>query len=267
MSRANGTGNGRHGTGSAARRGAVRRHVRVILWLCLLVGGVGMLTWLPFLAAALRRRRPALLAWAALYFMVTAVAIALEAVSATAAGFVLITLLTGGTVHALAIPVPAATNGFPQAEQVPQDLLRAHEHARSVALARQIALDDPQRARELGVGRPDLPWAFHGDLVDLNSAPPSVLRTEAGLDDHTVERLIAVREAIGGFSSLADMDLVLDLPNERLLRLREVAVFLPRGLTVFPGVTGPPASWAGAALGSKARRRPALVNRGQQRRV
>ncbi len=242
MSRANGTGHGRQGTGSAAPRGAARRHVRGVVWACLLVGSVGMLTWLPFLAAALRRRRPALLAWAAVYFVVTAVAIALEAVSATAAGFLLIALLTGGTVHALAVPVAAETDGFPQMEQVPQDLLRAREHARSVALARQIALADPPRARELGVGRPDLPWAFHGDLVDLNSAPPSVLRTEAGLDDHTVERLIAAREAIGGFSSLADMDLVLDLPNERLLRLREVAVFLPRGLTAFSGAAGPPSS-------------------------
>ena len=85
-----------------------------------------------------------------------------------------------------------------------------------------------RRGREFGNGRAAAAWAFDGALVDVNSSPASVLASIAGLDEQTIEQLIDVREAIGGFRSLAEMHRLLDLPWAFLYRLRDIAVFHPR---------------------------------------
>jgi hypothetical protein len=109
----------------------------------------------------------------------------------------------------------------------PPELQRAAHHARLRAPAQDLAERQPARARALGVGRPDLEWAFDGDLVDVNSAPASVLREAGGLDELSVRRLEAIRDELGGFASLAELDFFLDLSPRELRQLSDVAVFLP----------------------------------------
>jgi hypothetical protein len=140
----------------------------------------------------------------------------------SAAGLALLALLTGGTAHALAGPLGSGPQGF-----VPPELERAEARVRMVALARELVASDPHRARRLGVGRPDLDWAFNGGLVDVNHAPSSVLTEIGGLDDAVSDRVVAVRGEIGTFSCLAELDLLVDLPHAQLRSLSEVAVFLP----------------------------------------
>jgi hypothetical protein len=83
---------------------------------------------------------------------------------------------------------------------------------------------DPLAARERGVGRPDIRGADHGELVDVNHAPAAVLQTLPGIDADLARRIVATREGVGQFSSVADMAFVLDLDPDSAARLERVAI-------------------------------------------
>jgi hypothetical protein len=100
---------------------------------------------------------------------------------------------------------------------------RLAERERALGIARE----DPIRARALGIGRPDLPEAYDGGLVDLNHAPAESLATLPRVDPPLAERLVAVREELGGFVSLEDAGELLDLPPATVERLRGLVVCLP----------------------------------------
>lgn len=90
--------------------------------------------------------------------------------------------------------------------------------------ALRLAEADPQEALLRGVGRPDVPGARHGHVVDLNHAPARVLTTLPGVDAELAARIVATREEIGLFASVDDACFVLDLPGSTAPRLRRVAV-------------------------------------------
>jgi hypothetical protein len=94
--------------------------------------------------------------------------------------------------------------------------------------ARRLAREEPVRALEMGVGRPDQD-GFDGGLVDLNNAPPSVIEELPGVNRELAERIVLTREEVGGFSSLDDLAHVLDLPVALVDRIRAEVVLLPRG--------------------------------------
>jgi DNA uptake protein ComE-like DNA-binding protein len=94
--------------------------------------------------------------------------------------------------------------------------------------AAQIARENPQLAREIGIGRPDHPGAFAAGLIDVNNAPASALLHLPGVDDALATRIVEVRGQTNGFSSLEDLGTVLDLPGDEVERLRGAVVFLPR---------------------------------------
>lgn len=101
---------------------------------------------------------------------------------------------------------------------------RLGEHEKALELARE----NPPLALEAGVGRPDLPGAYDGGLVDLNNAPPEVIACLPGFDIELGRRVVAIREQLDGFSSLEDLGVALDLPGAQVEHLRDHAVFLPR---------------------------------------
>jgi DNA uptake protein ComE-like DNA-binding protein len=78
------------------------------------------------------------------------------------------------------------------------------------------------------VGRPDLPGAYDGGLVDVNHAPVEIIATLPGFDRELARRALAAREQVDGFSSLEDLGTVLDLPGDQVEDLRHHVVFLPR---------------------------------------
>ena len=108
------------------------------------------------------------------------------------------------------------------------DLDRAEDALRVRDEARRIARDDPRRARELGVGRPDVSGAFDGGLVDLNLASADAVAGLPGIGEELAKRIVAVREEIDGFSSLEDIGLVLSLPAATIDRIRDRGLVLPR---------------------------------------
>jgi DNA-binding SARP family transcriptional activator len=72
--------------------------------------------------------------------------------------------------------------------------------------ARQLAAEHPQIARQLGIGRPDLPNQFEdGGLIDINDAPEPVLRTLPGVTAERAALIAADRTHRGPFRSLEEL--------------------------------------------------------------
>lgn len=86
---------------------------------------------------------------------------------------------------------------------------------------------EPEVARELGVGRPDVPGAGHMGVIDVNHASAEALAELPGVDVDLAQRLIDARESVQGFASAEDAGVVLDLHPTTVERIARQAVFLP----------------------------------------
>ena len=79
--------------------------------------------------------------------------------------------------------------------------------------AKALWVTDPALARELGIGRPDLGRAYDdGGLVDLNSAPASVIASVCGLDRALAEDIVAARHRQGLFYSAGEVPFHVRMP-------------------------------------------------------
>lgn len=189
---------------------------------------LGMLTWAVFVYVGVRTRRRLWLLFAGIYLAALVVAALVgyghhHDSRSTITGLMLVCLAGGGSAHAVGI-----RREFLAATGVSDRRLETAEHRLAVQdRGRRLVAEDPVRARRLGVGRPDVPMAFDAALIDVNSAPVEVLGRLPGIDEELAQRIAAARDDLGGFSSLEDLDLVLDLPEPTLARLRDVAVFVP----------------------------------------
>jgi DNA uptake protein ComE-like DNA-binding protein len=105
---------------------------------------------------------------------------------------------------------------------------RAEARLRDRREAQQLAREKPMLAREIGVGRPDIAGTPDVGLVDINNAPASALAKLPGVDDSLAARILEVRAQVGGFSSVEDLGIALDLAGNLVEDLRDVTVFLPR---------------------------------------
>ncbi|MER7280621.1 BTAD domain-containing putative transcriptional regulator [Dactylosporangium sp. NPDC000244] len=72
--------------------------------------------------------------------------------------------------------------------------------------ARQLVNHHPSIARELRIGRPDLPRTFDdGGLVDINSAPETIIGSLHGIGPDDARRIIADRHMRGPLASVDEM--------------------------------------------------------------
>ncbi|MGO9960990.1 MAG: ComEA family DNA-binding protein [Solirubrobacteraceae bacterium] len=101
---------------------------------------------------------------------------------------------------------------------------RLADRSRALALAQR----NPALAREIGIGRPDEHGAADAGLVDVNNASVTALLKLPGIGGDLATEIIEAREKVGGFSSLEDMGLALDLDGALVEGLRGEVVFLPR---------------------------------------
>lgn len=93
--------------------------------------------------------------------------------------------------------------------------------------AARLAQEDPQLARELGVGRPDLPRQYDdGGLVDINHATAAVLVQHLGLGDSDATKLVAAREHVGRFIAFEDLVTLVQLDQSVCDRIRDRVVLL-----------------------------------------
>jgi hypothetical protein len=195
-------------------------------WLAFTLFPLGWLTWAAFLHIGRRARRRDWVALAAVYgAFALAGTLLLLAGQMRSGGILALLAWGGGIAHALALRRP-----YLDCIAVSEDpeLLAAEAHVRRRAFALSLAAADPARARELGVGRPDLEGAFHAGLVDLNGAPAHALATLPGIDGGLAERIVATRDELGAFTSLEELGALLDLEAPLVEGLRERTVVLRR---------------------------------------
>lgn len=109
-------------------------------------------------------------------------------------------------------------------------LASAAEEAKARQVAREISVNDPNRAIRLRIGRVDLPnRAFpDGGLIDINNVPRSALRTAIPVLAPYLDRLVTAREQIREFESVDDLSVTLGLPPHLLDHVADQLVFLPR---------------------------------------
>jgi hypothetical protein len=94
--------------------------------------------------------------------------------------------------------------------------------------ARELAERDPLMARELCIGRPDLPRQYDdGGLVDLNAAPAAAIADVCQVPMAVAQELVTTRAHLGRFSSVEEAIVYANVPGDDVHGLRERAIVLP----------------------------------------
>lgn len=95
--------------------------------------------------------------------------------------------------------------------------------------ARSLAQSDPVLARDLHIGRPDLPREYDdGGLIDLNSAPAHTIATACSIDLAIAEKIVTARQELGSFSSLDEVFVFTQVEQGTAACIRDYALLLPR---------------------------------------
>jgi hypothetical protein len=226
-------------------RAPVRRAapvVRQVLWASVPVWSIGFLSFVPSLAYAIMRRRRADWAVAAAFLAATiGLIVAAGTVGSgngggtTALGGFIIALAGGAAVHAAVVFRPgnapaalgAAPGAAPGTRQHNKDAIaEAKDRIERRKDARRLAETDPALARDLHIGRPDVPRDYDdGGLVDVNHVPGAVLAAGLGLSPDEVTDVIAARDKLGRFTSADELCAYTDLSPDRVDELRDLMIF------------------------------------------
>ena len=199
-------------------------------WVIASLVPVGWLTWLGLGYAGFRATRPLWVAFGVMYGLIAAAAIVVTELDENTngieddLGYLAMFLGWGaGITHSFVI-----RKAFIRRMDILEDpTLQAARHARErQAYARELAQRDPELARQAQIGR--VGGFDEGGVVDVNHAAVEDLADLPGIDAETARRIVAVREELGGFSTVADLGMTMDLPGDVVEALRGRAVFLPR---------------------------------------
>jgi hypothetical protein len=115
----------------------------------------------------------------------------------------------------------------PSALVVDPALARALEAREKRAVARELARTDPMLADDLHIGRPDLGHEFDdGGLIDINSAPADLMVSTFHLKPSDGQSIVQVRERRGGFASVEEMLVLVELPVSAWNRIKDRGVTL-----------------------------------------
>jgi DNA uptake protein ComE-like DNA-binding protein len=194
------------------------------VWLSLIPFGLG--AWAPaYAGAVLRNRNWALLGllWSTITLAGWVVAIANH--GGAAGGLLIIVGWAGAIASSFAIRASyRRLSGSPLEAALSDAEQRLSDRDR----ARKLAAERPALAKELGIGRPDIPNAQDTGLIDVNNAPTFDLTKLPGIDDALATRIVETRAETHGFSSVEDLGVALDLDGNLVEDLRDRVVFLPR---------------------------------------
>jgi DNA uptake protein ComE-like DNA-binding protein len=198
-------------------------------WLLLTIP-IGLTTWAAFLYVGIRARRPGWIAWAGVYagglaawFVLDAPRHATGAAKGIGAVLAILTWIGGG-IHAVAISNDAvrriSTTNDPVVEAAEARIDLRVEGKRLLATR-------PAIAREVGVGRPDVPGAHDYGLIDVNHCPATVLTRLPGITNDLARQIVDSRDQAGGYSSVEDLGMLLNLPPPTVDQLRDLTIFTP----------------------------------------
>jgi len=223
------------GWGDRIPAAAPRRRWRFgsIVWALLPLLSWGLLAPVPFVHAAVRLGTVGLWLVAGLYVIVwvvvgpAGVLAQNSEVNDAVAGLSQLGLVVAATTHAFFLrervfppPAPPTIASDPAVAAA----LAARQRREQ---ARAIAKGDPALARELSIGRPELPREFDdGGLVDVNHVPAPVLVDRLGLSASEAGRVVEARDHLGGFSSPAELAVYAELPEATVEAVRDRLLFL-----------------------------------------
>lgn len=219
---------------------SLARRARGTWYFVIVIASAGVFAAVPFAHAAHRLRRPSLWWWTALYAAATVVlttivppsegqpAASTTDVRSTIVGVVAIAIMVAACIQLSGIR--REVYGLPRPSQPPQAW--AADPAVAAALtwrarreeARALVARDPALARDLRIGRPDLPRQYDdGGLVDINAAPPAVIAQCCGLDERAARQIERARsqhpipfQSVDELLVFAELDISLwDLVRER----------------------------------------------------
>ena len=217
------------------------------LWyLAVPLATLGLLTFLPFLHAAIRLRRAWVWLTTVTFALVSAGAFYISgqpdgtvpgAIDAVFVVAVLGTMVVGTTmlarlrheVYGLVAPQRTTSSpgtvvtpgAAPAADPAIQQILQARAKRDQ---ARNLAAADPLMARELRIGRPDLPGDYDdGGLVDIVGAPDNVIAQVLELTLEQTAGIVAVRDTA---ITVEDLFSLTDLPVSTWDRVRDRAVII-----------------------------------------
>lgn len=219
------------------RGGPLRWFAQGGWYLFVVVLSLGILSFVPFVHAATRVRKPLMWLWVVLY-TAAVITIFLNVGTATTGGFE-IGLMIIASIHSVllrrqvwptttapvASPAPAVLGsaGWP-ADAAVAAVLAARGRRDG---ARRLAGADPQMARELHIGRPDLARTYDdGGLVDLNSAPPQVIAASCGINLVSATQIVDARIAGVPFATVDDVFSLAEIPYPLWDRIRDRAVVI-----------------------------------------
>ncbi|WP_433287043.1 ComEA family DNA-binding protein [Pseudonocardia sp. CA-142604] len=216
-------------------RGPLRWFAHGGWYLFVVVLSAGTLSFVPFLHAAIRTRKPLAWLWTALY---TAAVITLFNLTGTVnVGGLALGLMIIAVVHSVVLrqqvwppradtqPAPAELHhAGPPADPAVAAVLAGRARRDE---ARRLAATDPLMARELGIGRPDLPRTYDdGGLVDLNSAPAATIANTCGIELAIATLIVNTRTAGITFTSVDDVFTLTEIPFPLWDRIRDRAVLI-----------------------------------------
>ena len=217
------------------------------LWAFIPLLSVGTLGWVPAVHAWARLRGRAQLRWMVGLSTITVVefvAISMDpTVDSASAAPTIATVLTIalipttlalGSIYSFRMRrrvFGQVAPGIRQATTDPRSMAAVArvEYARSRRLeARALVDKDPAMARELGIGRPDVPGRDYDDggLVDLNHASVDAMVGHLDLTRQQAEEIATIRMQVQGFSSLDELGTYSSLPAGVIDLLRERATFV-----------------------------------------
>lgn len=206
-------------------RNSSTRSIASWLWVAIPVLSVGTLAWIPTLHAAAQLRSRICAHWT-----LVLAAFLVPAFSITGAATPLAFAAAGGFGSVQAIRLRGIIFGEALRRSSDLDPIAAGRRQRKLRTeARRLIARDPQLARELHVGRPDIPHRRYDDggLVDVNTTPESTLGDHLKLDTEVVERIVLVREQVGTVSSVDEFVARCMIPREVVSRIRHLAVAIP----------------------------------------
>ncbi len=192
------------------------------------VATFGLLTFVPFVHAAVRLGRPVL--WLATAGF-AAVAAALVVVSgrpeADVPGpvqAVVFVAALGSMAGGAAVLSRLRREVYGIAPPVDPAVRRVLDARARRADSRHLAATDPLMARELGIGRPDLDGHYDdGGLVDIGSAPAETIAEVCDLTIEQAEEIVAVRDSV---VAVEDLFAYVDLPVSVWDRVRDRAILI-----------------------------------------
>ena len=219
-----------------------RGGLRALWWASVPVWSLGMLSAVPFFRRAIGSRRPRDWGVTFGYVFASVVEIVLLGVAGDPAkasgsavglgdiaGGLALLLMSVGGVHAwvaFRAPWEIVSARFSSPGEANRAVVAAATEAGKRRVeGRRIAETNPILARDLRIGRPDLPRAFDdGGLIDVNHVSAAVMTQALGWSFEEAGKVVEARERSGGFQSVADLTVYVEIDPRRVDSVADLLV-------------------------------------------